>query len=94
MSWSVNAVGRVDAVKRELGKQFEAAKNSTKFVNHENLSVAIAENLVNNELDALNGSEYGKAVRVEASGSATTQNGRVLSSQVSVKVEPIYGFVE
>ena len=94
MSWSVSAVGRTAAVKKALERQFEAAKNATKWINHENLSVAIVENLVNNELDALDGAEYGKAIRVEASGSASTENGKVRSSQVSVKIEPIYGFIE
>jgi len=94
MSWSVNAVGRTEAVKQALAKQFESAKSSTKNVLHEERSVAIIESLVNNELEAIKNADYMKIVRVEASGSASTQNGRVLSSQVSLKIEPIYGFVE
>lgn len=94
MSWSVSAVGRTEAVKQALAMQFESAKSNTKYILHENRSVAIAESLVNNELEAMKDADYGKAVRVEASGSASTSNGRVMSSQVAVKVEPIYGFVE
>jgi hypothetical protein len=94
MSWSVSAVGRTEAVKRSLAKQFEGALCATAYVLHEQRSVAIIESLVNNELDAIKDADNMKIVRVEASGSATSQNGRVLSSQVSLKIEPIYGFVE
>lgn len=94
MSWSVNALGRIDAVKQSLEKQFESAKSATKYVAHEERSVAIVESLVNNELDALKNSDYAKVIHVQASGSASTQSGRVVSSQVTLKVEPVYGFVE
>jgi hypothetical protein len=94
MSWSVSAVGRTEAVKQSLSKQFESAKNATSYVPHEQRSVAIIESLVNNELDAIKDAGNMKIVRVEAGGSAVSQNGRVLSSQVSLKIEPLYGFVE
>lgn len=94
MSWSVGAIGRTEAVKQALTKQFESAKSATSYILHEQRSVAIIESLVNNELDAIKNADNMKIVRVEASGSASAQNGRVLSSQVTLKIEPIYGFVE
>lgn len=94
MSWSVSAVGRPEAVKQSLAKQFESAKSATSYILHEQRSVAIIESLVNNELDAIKDADRMKVVKVEANGTASSQNGRVLSSQVSLKIEPIYGFVE
>ena len=94
MSWSINAVGRPEAVRQELARQFESAKQSTRAILHENRSVAIVESLVNNELEALKTSDWVKVVRVTACGSASTQEGRVLSSQISLTLEPIHGFVE
>lgn len=94
MSWSVSAIGRTEAVRQSLAKQFEIAKRATSYVLHEQRSVAIIESLVNNELDAIKDADNMKIVRVEAIGSASSQNGRVLSSQVSLKIEPIHGFVE
>lgn len=94
MSWSVSAIGRTQAVKVALEKQFTSAKEATKSILHENRSVAIAESLVNNELDALKDAERVQVVSVQANGSASTQNGHVLSSQINVEVKPLYGFVE
>jgi hypothetical protein len=93
MSWSVSAVGKPAAVKKQLANSFEQAKKNVAHVPHEAAAVAAVESLVNAELDfqSDNGIE---AVRVEAGGSACVKGASYPgNSQVSVKVEPIYCFL-
>lgn len=93
MSWSVHAVGKPAAVKIALVQQFAAAKQSTAGIRHENVSVDYVEQIVNDQLDFLVDIPN-MAVTVAASGSAYKSGSGVGSSQISVKVDPIYGWVE
>lgn len=92
MSWSVNAMGRLAAVRAALATQFTNAKSSTAHIPHEQRSVGLVEEIVNDQLDFLAGTPT-KVVRVEASGSAykSTDSGY---SQVKLLVEPVSGFIE
>ena len=94
MSWSVAAVGKPAAVKQSLEKQFAQAKESTKHVPHEQESVGHVESIVNGQLDFLAARTNASAVAVSASGSAYTNLDGSGSSQLEVKVSPLYGFVE
>lgn len=93
MSWSVGAVGKAAAVKAALVPQFASAKESTKAIPHEQRSVGLVEQLVNDQLDFLAAMEVPQAVEVSAAGSAWTDKARGYS-QVEVKVKNIPGFVE
>lgn len=94
MSWSVSSIGKASAVKADLVMKFENAKNNTKGIPAESEAVGIAEQLVNNQLDFLT-SVNGGAVRVEASGSASTGGTNYSgSAQIKVEVQSIHGFVE
>lgn len=92
MSWSVNAMGKVAAVRAALAVQFANAKSGTAHIPHEQRSVVLVEEIVNDQLDFLAGTPT-KVVRVEASGSAhkSADSGY---SQVKLLVEPVSGFVE
>ena len=93
MTWSVNAVGKPLAVKAALVAQFKQAYVGTAHMPHEQATVAAAEQMVNTELDFLAGCK-GVAVHVQGGGSAykdTQGNG---STSMTLKVEPLYGFVE
>ncbi len=107
MSWSVSAVGKPAAVKAALVASFEQAKRNTANMPHEQAGVNAAEAAVNAELDFLAtiNNPGPVAVKVEASGHAyytdvnepvgdAVKTKRSGSSSFSVKVEPLYGFVE
>ncbi len=90
MSWSVSAVGRPDAVRKDIRAQFERNNCS-----EPERSIAHAVGAaIDVALDA-EGSET--VVKVYASGSLgykdyTKQTG--IYNNISVTVEPIHGFVE
>lgn len=94
MSWSAGAVGRVAAVKAALAKQFTNAKASTAGIPHEQKSVELIEQVVNDQLDFLAGSMPVGAVRVEASGSAWSNMTGGYNNQVKLLVETVAGFIE
>ena len=90
MSWSVIAVGRTSAVVAKLAKDFSSIKCSEPEETIKN-TVAVA---ITAALDAFPTST---AVRVEASGSqycpdSTKPNEKF--NQLTVKLEPLYGFIE
>lgn len=93
MSWSVVATGKADAVKRFLASQFENCKRQTANIPHEQKSVELIEQIVNDQLDYLMSMGSAKAVSVSASGSAY-KSGNEGSTQTKMEVTPIYNFVE
>ena len=95
MSWSIVAVGKPSAaLKAELSKQFEVAKQSTLNIPAEQKSVAAVEQLVNLQIDfaAVNRVSI---LQVSASGHACLSS-KDWPGALSIKVDvnPIYGFVE
>jgi hypothetical protein len=87
MSWSVSAIGKPTAVAAKLADAF--TKNpcaEPEETIRQGVASAIAV--------ALKSFDGTMAVRVDASGSQSTNNGVPTSNQLSVKIEPIYGFVE
>jgi hypothetical protein len=97
MSWSISATGKPAVVKAALVKQFEVTKVSTAGIPHEQKSVELVEQLVNDQLDFLAQVTKPQAVTVSAGGSvwySKTGDDITGSSQVQLKVEPIYDFVE
>lgn len=92
MSWGVNAAGKPAAVKAALAKQFESARESTKYVPHEYESVSLVEKIVNGQLDFLMDVQK-LGVSVAASGSAY-KNSTTGYSNVKVEVTPLFSWVE
>jgi len=98
MSWSVSAIGKPPAVKATLTKQFDRAKNATKGIPTEAEAVALAEQLVNNQLDFAIAQGVG-AIKVDVYGSISPASKAELSSypascKVKVEVQSFYAFVE
>jgi hypothetical protein len=91
MSWSVNAVGKAQAVKASLATQFESAKKNTQHIQPEAASVAYVEATVNALLD---GFDPKVAVKVSASGSCMARDGVLGSASTSVQFDTLYGFCE
>lgn len=96
MSWSVCAVGKPEAVKAAIKKQFaeclpQLARHEE--LKHEHASAALAEETIEAQLNFLIESETPVAVRVEACGSAYI-SGAYRGTNHNVKVELINGFVE
>ena len=91
MSWSVYVKGKKSAVLAKVTEEFARAKQNTANIPHEQKTVELAEALVLSELNAP-GVPF---VSVEASGSAqwSQDDESRCSSQVSVKVDPLHGFV-
>jgi hypothetical protein len=95
MSWSLSGVGKPAALKAKLQPQFEQAKKNVAHVEHEVKAVELAEQLVNGELDFLAEQAAPTPVTVSAGGSASNGNHAYpRTSQVTVSVQPIYGFAE
>ncbi len=90
MSWSVNAVGKPLAVAVKLAKDFAGNKcNEPEETIRQIVGTAIAA--------ALKAYPETHAVKVDASGSqqgGSTGPQPTYVNQLSVKIEPIYGFVE
>ena len=90
MSWSFQAVGKVDAVKRQINTLSRGLTDQSK-TEWEEVKPAIFA-LISANMDHL-------AVRVVASGHASFElkdDGELVktSSQCSCVIEPLYGFVE
>ncbi|OHC35503.1 MAG: hypothetical protein A2Y50_09090 [Pseudomonadales bacterium RIFCSPLOWO2_12_59_9] len=89
MSWSVSAIGKPSAVAEKLASQFAAIKcmePEETIKNHVASAVAVA----------LKAFPASYAVKVDASGSQSTSHAEpgVASNQLSVKIEPLWGFCE
>lgn len=93
MSWSVQAVGTPAGVKRALRVQFEEAKKENARAPHLHESICLAEKLVDHQLNFYKQCK-GVAVQAEAYGWAYMVNGTPASSQLEVKVKPLYGYFE
>ncbi|TAK86728.1 MAG: hypothetical protein EPO20_06330 [Betaproteobacteria bacterium] len=89
MSWSVAAIGKPSAVAEKLAAQFANIKCSEP-------EETIKSNVASAIAVALNAFPPSSAVRVEAHGSQSTDLGKpgIATNSLSVKIEPIYGFVE
>jgi hypothetical protein len=94
MSWSVNAVGEPSAVKAKMAAAFEQAKRNVQHNEHESKTVAWAEQIVLAELDFCY-AQGCPAVTITAGGSCSMAAGTWPGqSQVSIKVDPISGFLK
>ena len=94
MSWSVVVVGKPAAVKAAATEQFNTLQQ-TLTVEHELRTVALAQQIVENELDFLATIEPTVAVRVDCHGSAwKPASGPGGSSSVSILVDPNHNFVD
>jgi len=87
MSWSVGAVGKAPAVRGVIAKQFAGSK-CTDLEEKVRLAAAAF-------IDAsLAVQDENVAVKVSAQGSQSTDsNTRVISNQVTIAIEPIFGFL-
>lgn len=83
----VSAIGKPSAVSVKLEADF--SKNPCAEPEE-----SIRQEVASAIASALRSFDGTMAVRVEASGSQNTNNGKVVSNQLSVKIEPIWGFVE
>jgi hypothetical protein len=70
MSWSVSGAGKPIALKRELNRQFEAAKAGTLSVPHEHASVCLNQEIVEGQLNFTEEKNPETIMVVTASGSA------------------------
>jgi hypothetical protein len=97
MSWSVQAFGKPEAVKKALKGQFESAKSSTQSIPHEHATVALTEETVEANLNFLIEKSPNTPVRVHASGSASVapaDSSWPSSTQAKFDIESISGFLE
>lgn len=93
MSWSVFAVGRPAAVKKELQRQFANCKPGLINMPHEHASAALTEEMFDAQLNFLIDNSISVAVEVSASGHAWVAGASgETSQQVSFKTIP--GFVD
>lgn len=90
MSWSVNVIGKPVAVKVAIEKECAnyGAPSDTNFSRAE-FEAAKPALLALVDLAVGN-----KAVKVNASGHGTYQNGVQIDGYVSVNIDTLYGFVE
>jgi hypothetical protein len=92
MSWSVSASGTVAAVKAEIRKQFESARQGTVHIPSEYRSVLAAEQIVVDQLEYLaDVSPCGVEVKANGSAWKTPPAGH---SNFSLTIGPISGFVQ
>jgi hypothetical protein len=89
MSWSVSAIGKASAVAAKLATQFANIKCTEPEETIKN-TVASAVAV------ALKAFPASYVVRVDASGSQSKSHAdpNAATNQLSVKIDPIYGFVE
>lgn len=97
MSWSIGrTVGRPSGVALSMAEQFERVKKqAANFPPAELASIELAEQLVAKSLD-FNIAQGCTAVAVEAGGCASmahTAGSYPGAISVSLKVEPLYGFI-
>jgi hypothetical protein len=89
MSWSVQGVGRAPAVRAAIAKQFSSqgkCSEPEETVRQAAISIIDA---------ALSGQGPSVAVKVSASGSqGTSYPSNEVQNQLSITIEPLYGFVE
>jgi hypothetical protein len=88
MSWSVSGFGKAPAVRESIAKQF--AQGSKCMEPEETMRQAAAA-LMESSLAA---QEPSKVIEVSASGSMSTDNGKVASNSISIKIDPKWGFIE
>lgn len=91
MSWSVAAIGKAEAVRKSIAEQFS---RSSGCVEPEETVRKAAAVMIDTALAAQDPST---AVRVSASGSMSYKDWGVKSgpsNQLTVNVDPQYGFVE
>ena len=87
MSWSFGAVGRPAAVAAKV----DAAKGQNKCINPEEGLRQAALDLIANSVRAF---PDASVVTVEANGHQSTADGERAQNTLSIKVMPLYGFVE
>jgi hypothetical protein len=90
MSWSVSATGKASAVRTEIKRQFETG---SKCIEPEETVRLAAASLLDAAIAAQDPS---KAVKISAGGSQNFDHSKnsVVSNNLNIVVEPIYGFVE
>lgn len=88
MSWSVSAVGKASAVATRIKEQMAVGKCAEP---EETIKQAVGE-IIATALGSM--PEQSLAVKVEASGSQSTTNNIVVSNSLTVKIEPIHGFLD
>lgn len=88
MSWSFQAVGRPQAVAAKAKIEAETPR----FAGAEEVARTAALETIVTLCEE--GFTSAHAVRVQASGSAYTQDGVQQYNSLDLKVEPLYGFVE
>lgn len=91
MSWSVSAIGKASAVAAKLAADFTQVKCSEP---EETIKTTVASAVAT----ALASFPPNYAVRVEASGSQSypdfSKAPDLKTNQLSVKIDPVFGFVE
>lgn len=89
MSWSVSAIGKPSAVAAKVAKELASIKCMEP---EESIKSGVAAAVA----AALAAYPESGAVRVEASGSQSTDRDApgIATNQLSVKIEPLWGFVE
>jgi len=89
MSWSIGTVfGRAPAVAEKVAKQFADA---SKCAEPEETIRQAAAHMID---AALAGQDPSQVVEVSASGSMSTNNGKVTSNSLQIAVSPKWGFIE
>lgn len=87
MSWSVSAIGKTKAVAAAVAKAIAASKCQEPEESIKNACGAVIAS-------SLASMPENMAIRVEASGSMYFVDGKGGQNNVSIKVEPIYGFID
>lgn len=89
MSWSVNAIGKAPSVARELAKQFARINCMEPEQTIKNTIAGVID-------AALSAFDPDMAVKVAASGSQSSSGGAegTHTNQLSVQIEPLWGFIE
>jgi hypothetical protein len=91
MSWSVAAVGKAAAVKTEIARQFAVGSKCLEPEETVRQSAAVVMDA------ALAAQDPTMAVKASASGSMTFKNWDNRtggSNNLSISIEPLYGFIE
>lgn len=97
MSWSVSALGKVAAVKKDLTEQFTRATASTANFPEEQAVVTNMHLTIDGQLDFLIANNPKAVVKVVAGGSASkapADGSWPTSMQSNLLFEMVHGFVE
>lgn len=89
MSWSVNVIGRPEAVVKKLD-EMETTMSGQSLAEYQEAKPHL-QGLVSQIVTTREG--WGALVQVEANGHASFQDGKKTSGNVQVKIGPFYGLL-